>query len=169
MKDRRLRDRMRRINTIHFVGIGGSGMSGITEVLAEVLPEEKAAVVRRLQAEGRVVAFAGDGVNDAPALASADLGMAVGSGAHVAADAADLILVRDELTVVPDAIRLARSTLRTIRGNLVWAFGYNLAAVPLAALGLLNPLLAGGAMALSSLFVVSNSQRLRRFSGARAG
>lgn len=142
---------------------------GITEVLAEVLPEEKAAVVRRLQAEGRVVAFAGDGVNDAPALASADLGMAVGSGAHVAADAADLILVRDELTVVPDAIRLARSTLRTIRGNLVWAFGYNLAAVPLAALGLLNPLLAGGAMALSSLFVVSNSQRLRRFSGARAG
>ena len=87
----------------------------------------------------------------------------------MAADAADLILVRDELTVVPDAIRLARSTLRTIRGNLVWAFGYNLAAVPLAALGLLNPLLAGGAMALSSLFVVSNSQRLRRFSGARAG
>src|SRR5690606_5900979 len=129
-----------------------------------------------LQAEDGIRDFHVTGVQtcalpiyDAPALASADLGMAVGSGAHVAADAADLILVRDELTVVPDAIRLARSTLRTIRGNLVWAFGYNLAAVPLAALGLLNPLLAGGAMALSSLFVVSNSQRLRRFSGARAG
>ncbi len=136
---------------------------GIDEVIAEVLPNEKVDVVRRLQTEGRAVAVVGDGVNDAPALAAADLGLAVGAGTHVAMNAADLILVRDDLTVIADAIRLARSTLRTIRGNLLWAFGYNVAALPLAALGLLNPLIAGAAMALSSVFVVSNSQRLSHF------
>ncbi|MBA8826750.1 cation-transporting P-type ATPase A/B/Cu+-exporting ATPase [Saccharopolyspora lacisalsi] len=137
---------------------------GVGEAIAEVLPGEKVEVVRRLQAEGSRVAFVGDGVNDAPALAAADLGLAVGAGADVAINAADLILVRQDLTVVPDGIELARGTLRTIRGNLVWAFGYNLAAIPLAVLGLLNPLIAGAAMALSSGFVVSNSLRLRRFS-----
>jgi P-type Cu+ transporter len=136
---------------------------GIAEVIAEVLPDGKAAVIQRLRAEGRSVAMVGDGVNDAPALAVADLGMAVVSGTDVALGAADLILVRDDLRVVPSAVRLARATLRTIHGNLAWAFGYNVAAVPLAAFGLLNPLIAGGAMVLSSLFVVSNSLRLRRF------
>jgi cation-transporting P-type ATPase A/B/Cu+-exporting ATPase len=136
---------------------------GIDEVIAEVLPDGKAAVIQRLRAEGRSVAMVGDGVNDAPALAVADLGMAVVSGTDVALGAADLILVRDDLRVVPSAVRLARATLRTIHGNLAWAFGYNVAAVPLAAFGLLNPLIAGGAMVLSSLFVVSNSLRLRRF------
>jgi heavy metal translocating P-type ATPase len=136
---------------------------GITEVIAEVMPDGKADVIARLRAQGRSVAMVGDGVNDAPALAGADLGMAVVSGTDVALGAADLILVRDDLRVVPSAVRLARATLRTIRGNLLWAFGYNVAAVPLAAFGLLNPLIAGGAMVLSSLFVVSNSLRLRRF------
>jgi cation-transporting P-type ATPase A/B/Cu+-exporting ATPase len=136
---------------------------GIDEVIAEVLPRHKAATIEKLQADGRSVAMVGDGVNDAPALARADLGMAVIAGTDVALGAADIILVRDDLTAVPCGVRLARATLRTLRGNLAWAFGYNLAAVPLAALGLLNPLIAGGAMAVSSLFVVSNSLRLRRF------
>jgi cation-transporting P-type ATPase A/B/Cu+-exporting ATPase len=136
---------------------------GIDEVIAEVLPDGKADVIARLRAEGRSVAMVGDGVNDAPALAGANLGMAVVTGTDVALGAADLILVRDDLRVVPCAVRLARGTLRTIHGNLLWAFGYNAAALPLAAFGLLNPLIAGGAMVLSSLFVVSNSLRLRRF------
>ena len=136
---------------------------GIDEVIAQVLPAEKAAVIRRLQAEGRVVAMVGDGVNDAAALAQADLGLAMGTGTDAAIEASDLTLVRDDLRVAADAIRLARRTLRTIKGNLVWAFGYNVAAIPLAAAGFLNPMLAGGAMALSSVFVVTNSLRLRRF------
>jgi P-type E1-E2 ATPase len=136
---------------------------GIDDVIAEVLPDGKADVIQRLRAQGHSVAMVGDGVNDAPALAEADLGMAVVTGTDVALGAADLILVRDDLRVVPAAVRLARNTLRTIHGNLLWAFGYNVAAIPLAAFGLLNPLIAGGAMVLSSLFVVSNSLRLRRF------
>ncbi|HET6502702.1 MAG TPA: copper-translocating P-type ATPase, partial [Amycolatopsis sp.] len=143
-----------------------AGEVGIDEVIAEVLPADKAGVVARLRAEGRTVAMVGDGVNDAPALAGADLGLALAAGTDVAIGAADLILVRTHLGVVPAALRLARATLRTIRGNLFWAFGYNVAALPLAASGVLNPLISGGAMALSSLFVVSNSLRLRRFTGA---
>ena len=140
---------------------------GVDEVIAEVLPTDKSAVIERLQGDGRRVAMVGDGINDAAALASANLGLAVVSGTDVAMKSADIILVRRNLGVIPDAIALARRTLRTIKGNLVWAFGYNIAAIPLAAFGLLNPLIAGFAMSLSSVFVVTNSTRLRRFKPGR--
>ena len=139
-------------------------------MVAGALPADKAAVVRSLQAQGRRVAMAGDGINDGPALAAADLSLALGSGTDVAISAADLILLRDDLAVLPEAISLARSTLTVIRRNLAWAFGYNVAAIPLAAAGFLNPLIAGAAMAGSSVFVVASSVRLRRFgTGSESG
>ena len=141
---------------------------GIPMVITDALPAEKVEIVRRLQREGRVVAMVGDGVNDAAALAQADLGLAMGTGTDVAIQAGDVTLVRDDLLAVVDAIRLSRHTLTVIKANLFWAFAYNLLALPLAAAGLLNPMVAGATMALSSVFVVTNSLRLRRFSGSAA-
>jgi Cu+-exporting ATPase len=150
-------------------GAAVGAMLGVDETIAEVLPADKAAVVADLQRQGRKVAMVGDGINDAAALASADLGMAIVTGTDVAMKSADVILVRDDLRAVPDAVALARKMLGTIRGNLVWAFGYNIAAIPLAASGLLNPLIAAAAMALSSVLVVTNSLRLRSFTPHQSG
>jgi P-type E1-E2 ATPase len=140
-----------------------ASLIGIDEVVAEVLPGEKSAAVAMMQENGKVVAFVGDGINDAPALTVADLGMAVGSGTDVAIEAGDVVLMSGDPTTSVTAIRLARRTFKTIRQNLFWAFAYNTAAIPLAALGFLNPMIAAAAMAFSSVSVVTNSVRLRKF------